>query len=223
MGGSSLRWDVSLPQRGSGGARLARPRARLSVQSEEGGAEELEVPVAVGRKLSAALDDGAPSVSTRAELMALIREVSASCGRARVEDLIGRRELSCADLSSRLREDGYAASLVEELVCRARECGLVDDARFGAAFARSKALCGWGRLRVERELARHGVSTDDVEGWPEEFFPEGEERERALALASRRRLTGKNDVQRIMRFLCGRGFSVGLASSVAREVVEGAR
>ena len=67
------------------------------------------------------------------------------------------------------------------------------------------------------------MSPDVVEGWPEEFVSAGEERERALALASRRRLTGSNDYARIVRFLCGRGFSPSLSCDVAREVVDAAR
>ena len=77
---------------------------------------------------------------------------------------------------------------------------------------------GWGRSRIERELERRGVARDVASEAAEEEMGESDERERALSLASRRPLTGRNDLQRIARFLCGRGFSPGLSLDVAREV-----
>ena len=135
---------------------------------------------------------------------------------------MGRRDYSRIELRDRLSSDGYPTSVVEQVVSRACEVGLVDDARYGAAFARSKILAGWGRLRIERELSRRGVDVSEVAGWPEEFFNADEERERALALASRRRLSGRNDYQKLVRFLCTRGFAASLATSVAREVLDSA-
>lgn len=214
-------WEVSLPERGARSSSWSRPRAVLSVTSESHGSEELRIPVAVGRRLVARGDELSPG--SRAELLHLLAEEERSCGRLRVEELVGRRDFSAAELERRLREEGYPTGVSAELVGRARECGLVDDARFGAAFARSKVAAGWGRARIERELERRGVSPEAVEGWPEEFVSADEERERALALASRRRLTGSNDYVRIVRFLCGRGFSPSLSCDVAREVMDAAR
>ena len=189
------------------------------MSSQSHGDEELVIPVSVGKRLSSLHESGSACVSTRGELLRLLDALSQECGRLRVEDLVGRRELSSSELASKLREDGYPQGVCDGLVARAQECGLIDDARFGAAFARSKALSGWGRLKIERELARRGVSTDSIEGWPDDFASTDEERDRALALAQRRRLTGKNDYARIVRFLCGRGFSPSIAGDVAREVL----
>ena len=208
-------WDVKLPARGS-----QRPRATLSVSSESHGTEEYRVPVAVGKRLLTIHEGDGAAPSSRAELLYLLRETSLSCGRSRVEALLGRRDYSSAELADKLRTDGYPTSAVEELVERAVSCGLVDDARFGAAFARSKVASGWGRLKIERELERRGVRPDTIEGWPEDFVTSDDERERALLLASRRRVTGKNDYEKTVRFLCGRGFSFSLSAEVAREVLK---
>lgn len=204
-------WEVSVPDRASGPARSRR--ATLTIELASGERESLRVPVAVGRRLR---DAAAPA--TRRELDALVDEVSLSCARARLADLLGRRDYTTRELAGRLADDGYRDEPARRAVSWARSCGLVDDARYGAAFARSKALCGWGRLKVERELERRGVSVEEIDGWPEEYFPGDDERARALALASRRRLTGKNDFQKIARFLCGRGFPYAVAADVAREV-----
>lgn len=217
MSAPALSWSVELPARGS---RSARPRASLCVSSESHGEERFSLPVSVGRRLEALADEGFAPTS-RAELLHRLGEVSRQCAHARMEALVGRRDYSCAELARRLCEDGFSRSVADEIVSRACEVGIVDDARYGAAFARTKALSGWGRVKIERELSRRGVEPASVPGWPEEFLSAEDERERALSLAARRRLTGKNDYQKLVRFLCARGFAVSLSTSVAREVLAG--
>lgn len=208
-------WEVRFPERASGPARTRRATLRRPLAS--GGEEAVSVPVAVGKRL-AARGDGLPL--TRPELLALVDETALACARARIAELLGRRDYTALEVSAKLADEGYGAGAAERAVSWARSCGLVDDARYGAAFARAKALAGWGRLKVERELARRGVSVDELEGWPEEFFDPGDELERARALAARRRLTGRNDYEKIARFLYGRGFSRSVALDVAREVAQ---
>lgn len=220
MRSDSPRWSVELPGRGSraAGMGMARPRATLSVSTPTHGDERIPLPVAVGRRLDALAQESFEP-SCRAELLHRVGELSRQCAHARMEDLVGRRDYSSGELAERLSLDGYPRAVVDEIVSRAQEVGIVDDARYGAAFARSKALSGWGRVKVERELARRGVDVSDIPGWPEEFFSADDERERALALASRRRLTGKNDYQKLVRFLGSRGFPASTSVSVAREVL----
>ena len=215
MGRTALDWDVELPARGG-----ATRRATLIVSADDRGEERRDLPVAVGRALARLRDEGWDP-SCRAELLHRVGSLQRDRAHARMEDLVGRRDYSARELSERLARDGYPSAAVDEIVGRARETGIVDDARYGAAFARSKVLAGWGRLRIERELRRRGVEPADVEGWPEEFCDPGDERELALSLASRRRLTGRNDFQKIARFLSARGFAPGLSADVAREVTRG--
>lgn len=221
MSGPAFSWEVRLPERGASASMTGRvPRATLLVTSPDHGDESLSVPVAVGRRLEALAKDDSFAPACRAELLYTVREIARSCAHSRMEDLVGRRDYSRAELSDRLLRDGYRPEVVEELVERAVEVGIVDDSRYAAAFARSKVLAGWGRMKIERELSRRGISPSDVPGWPEDFVSDADERERALSLASRRRLTGRNDYQKLVRFLCSRGFPVGLSTSVAREVLE---
>ena len=109
-------------------------------------------------------------------------------------------------------------SVADEVVARFVEVGLLDDGRFAELFARSKAAAGWGRIKIERELARRGVDATQLEGWPSDYLEE-DESETAFVLASRRRLSGKNDFQKLVRFLCGRGFPMGVAMDAAKRVL----
>lgn len=219
MTDSCFSWSVELPERGARRVGDRSVRASLRISSEVGGEEELPVALAVGKRLKG-LSDGPGAPSSRAELLFKLDELSRACAHERMEGLVNRRDYSSKELFSRLVEDGYTRSVSQAIVERACEVGILDDARFGAAFARSKVLSGWGRIKIERELSRRGVDASDIPGWPDEFLSPDEERERARALASRRRLTGKNDYQKIVRFLCSRGYSLGLSTSVAHEVAD---
>ncbi len=215
MSGPGARVEVALPVRGR---PRTHARATVSVSGEDGEAETLEVPAEVGRRLVKALG-GASVVCSPERLHALVAEATDACARARVESLVGRRDYCARELGEKLLEAGYPRDVVEGRVGRAVAAGVVDDARYARSFVRSKAAAGWGRMRIERELERRGVAREVVEAAADEEMGEGDERSRALELASRRPLTGKNDVARIARFLCGRGYSAGLAFEVAREVV----
>ena len=81
------------------------------------------------------------------------------------------------------------------------------------------AFPGVEARRLVIALERRGVSREVASLAADEEMAETDECERALSLASRRPLTGRNDVQRIARFLCGRGFPPAVAFDAAREVV----
>lgn len=224
MAGPLAHVEVALPARGRGGQGT---RATVSVSpaggaaaegdGPEGGVERAEVPVEVGRRLVSALG-AAEAECEPARLRELLAQAMDACCRARVESLVGRRDYCARELAERLLSYGYPREVVDERVGRAAASGAIDDARYARSLVRSKAAAGWGRSRIERELERRGVAREVASAAAEEELGGEDERSRALAVASRRRLTGRDDVARIARFLCGRGFSPGVAFDVAREV-----
>ena len=216
----AFSWSVTPPSRpkdGFGGVPQTKGVVELEGPS---GTERWRVPAAVARRLKKMEKEGRADASSRAELAYLVHEASLEAGKAKVEALVNKRDYSAAELSRKLSRDGYGEKAASELVGWAQRLGLVDDARFASVFIRSKVAAGWGASRIERELARKGVSADDVPGWPEEFLPEEDECARAFELASRRRLTGKNDLQKIVRYLCSRGYSMGLAYDAAKAALD---
>lgn len=214
----SFGWDVELPERGSASLGGRRPLATLVVTSSTHGQERISVPKAVGRRLASLADSDGEQPESRAELLYRVRSMSLELARSKAEDLLNRRDYSSSELAAKLREAGYHPSVADEVVARFVEVGLLDDKRFAELFARSKAAVGWGRIKIERELARRGVDATQLEGWPSDFLEE-DESETAFALASRRRLSGKNDFQKLVRFLCGRGFPMSVAMDAAKRVL----
>ena len=172
----------------------------------------------MGRRLVSLLESDGEQPSGRSELLYRVRAISLELARSKAEDLLNRRDYSSSELATKLREAGYHPSVADEVVARFVEVGLLDDGRFAELFARSKAAVGWGRIKIERELARRGVDVTQLEGWPFDYLEE-DESQTAFALASRRRLSGKNDFQKLVRFLCGRGFPMGVAMDAAKRVL----
>lgn len=218
MCGLSFSWDVELPERGSASLGGRRPLATLVICSESHGQERIPIPKAVGRRLVSLLESDGDQPSGRSELLYRVRVISLELARSKAEELLNRRDYSSSELAAKLREAGYHPSVADEVVARFVEVGLLDDRRFAELFARSKAVAGWGRIKIERELARRGVDATQLEGWPSGYLEE-DESETAFALASRRRLSGKNDFQKLVRFLCGRGFPMGVAMDAAKRAL----
>ena len=219
--GEDLSWEVELPDRRTLGLGYgARPRATLTVVTEDRGEERISLPVSVGRVLKSKTDAHELNPGSRAELLYEVREMSGRCAALRVEKLVDKRDYSAQELSNKLALDGFSASIREAAVSRAQDCGLVNDNRYAATFIRTKLSSGWGVSRIERELRLRGIELREVPGWPEEFVEEGDEDERAYAVASTRRIAEKNGFEKLVRFLCGRGFSMGCAVRAARRVMD---
>lgn len=150
-------------------------------------------------------------------------EVSPSQNKAfaKVARLAGMREYSRAELQARLMRDGFEEADVSHAITRALDCGLIDDARFGAVLVRSRVAQGKGLRGIVEELAQHDITPESIEGWPDEFFPEEEsdEHARALELLRRKPPRAKNIQAAAFRKLVQKGYDIGVASSAAREFV----
>ena len=129
--------------------------------------------------------------------------------------LIERTRRTRSDLAYRLRAKGFAAEVIEQVVTRLAEVGLVDDVEFARAWLAGK----WGRKpsgwrRLEQELRGKGVSAEDVaaarailearEGAADEV----ETARRVIAQAARRfaKLEPRVRHQRLYALLMRRGF-----------------
>ena len=208
-----------MPERRGSSFGGYKPQATLSWE-QGGNVGSLRVPACVGRRLEQMGEEEGFEPGSAGELEGYVRELEARMASSRLAELASRREVSTKEAGERLRREGFPPGVVAIAVGRAAECGLVDDARFADSFVRSKLACGWGAQRIERELSARGIEATALEGWPYEYFDPAEERSRALALASRKRLTGKNDYAKIVRFLVGRGFGMGVACDAAHHVLE---
>ena len=125
---------------------------------------------------------------------------------------LGRRMQSRAELERKLLAR-TTPEVARSVVARLIEWGYLDDHKFAEAFVHSRRR-NWGKLRLRAELARRGVDEQIVC----EVLAEGGEgeMERALSLLGKSAWRHKGDRAKMVRYLQGRGFAMGVALDAAR-------
>ncbi len=164
---------------------------------------------------------------------------AAAVGEARAHDpeaaheaalkLLERRRRTRAELGRRLREKGYAESVVAQVIERLSGVGLLDDAEYARAFLAERwgrRVAGWRRL--EQELRRRGVAGEDIDRARARFEEEqggaDEVRlaRRVVAQAARRYAALEPRVrrQRLYALLVRRGFDSDTIEQALRAASE---
>lgn len=187
--------------------------AEIAVVLEGGEERVIVVPVRVGRILS---DEGAPVPCEVDDAFAAIHALEERVCFTVLTEMLGRRDHSVAEVREKLGAYGYRAQEVERCLARALELRFLDDDRFAGYFIEERKRRGWGRLKIEQELKRKGVDTALVAGYPEAFFSQDEDAERAGALLERKAVPEARAFEKLVRFLMGKGFSYGVAADAVR-------
>ena len=141
---------------------------------------------------------------------------------------LSRRELSIAQLKTRLARRKFDQAEIEEALTRLAGDRTVDDRRVALAAARLEgAIRNRGRRRVLQRVRQLGVSSTVAEAAVEEVFGEIDENvqldraiEKKLKGADARSLDAKAKA-RVVRSLVGQGFDAG--QIYARLGLRGAR
>ena len=84
-----------------------------------------------------------------------------------------------------------------------------------------KLACGWGPVRLERELARRGIVLEEVAGWPEEFLEGDDVSDRAAQLLATKRIPEKNAYPKLVRFLASRGYPLSVCKDAVSRRLSG--
>ena len=150
---------------------------------------------------------------------AYLSEASEQAAFDRVCAKLGARERSSHDAVSLLVQEGYSEKEARSAVARAQKCGIVDDARYAQAFVRAKVQAGWGKARIARELGQSRLSLEDCDAGSVAALDDDQELARALAAARKKRISDKNPVEKLARFLAGRGYSLSTALRAAKQAV----
>lgn len=130
---------------------------------------------------------------------------------------------SSAQLAKRLKEKGYDAAVIADVLEIFKRQRLIDDNAYAEEFVRSRGVQGGsGRRKLERDLKAKGVAPAAVSQALEKYGPEEEARQ-ALEIAERRigawrELPKPKQKQRLFGFLARRGFSNDAITAAFKKV-----
>ena len=126
--------------------------------------------------------------------------------------MLGRRELSEAQVRQRLARRGHPSDQIDAAVDRLRQERAIDDARVAEAIAHTEtAVRRRGKLRVRRQIEQAGIAPATARHAIDEVFG-GIDDEALLEEALARRLRGRDrpadegEFRRLFRYLVGQGF-----------------
>jgi regulatory protein len=99
---------------------------------------------------------------------------------------VARRDLTVAELRSRLEQKHVAPEAIEDAVAELEETGFLDDARYARQFAEDKReLEQWGTERIARDLHRRGIAPGLIDAATSSYSRDSELRTALLLLEQR--------------------------------------
>ena len=130
---------------------------------------------------------------------------------------------STAELRRKLRSKGFDRETIDATLAHLREEKWLDDARFAAAYVRTRALKSKGRLRIRRELIGAGVDDETIARAVVENVNAYDERERAVAVARKRlpifvrRYGAAAARNKLTSYLLKQGYDAALVREIVKE------
>ena len=207
--------EVRLPdrKRASSSFSARKPMAEVSCIMENGCSREIVVPVRVGRIL---MGDAISLPLPEDEAFDAIHALEGRICFNLMTEMLSRRDYAAGELREKLRLYGYRDEEIDPCLDRARDLRFVNDARFASYFIEERKRRGWGRVKIERELKMRGVSLDDIPDYPDAYFSEDEDLERAVALLGRKRVPESRPYEKLVRHLMSKGFAYSVAAEATR-------
>lgn len=139
--------------------------------------------------------------------------------------LLASRPRTRAELAGALRRRRVTADIVESVLGRFTEVGLIDDAAFARAWVESRHHGrGLARRALAAELKQRGVAAEDVREAVASLRPE-DEIETARRLVARRVAATRGRplpvrVRQLVGMLARKGYPAGVAYRVVREALQ---
>lgn len=147
----------------------------------------------------------------------------------RALDLLSQRPYTARDLRRKLVQKEVPADEADAVIERLTEAGLIDDAKYALAYARSKMLgSGASRRRIKQDLTRKGVKGDVASEAVEQVIVDEEVDTKAvIERAARKKLASMGDLEplvlrrRLFAFLARRGYDQDEILEVTRAIFSG--
>ncbi len=152
-----------------------------------------------------------------------MREISTL---AHAVEALARSARSTKDLARWLAKREHPADEIDAAIAKLTERGMLNDATYALAFARSRALGrGMSRRRIQAELARRGVAKDLAEAAIAEVMTDENVDERAMVEAagarkfrSLQKLEPDIQRRRLYGFLARKGYPSDLVRNTVKKL-----
>lgn len=132
--------------------------------------------------------------------------------RHKIIELLARREYSYGELEQKLLPQAETETLLYSALDWVVEMGLQSDERFTEMFIRSKALSGYGPVRIRMELKQKHILEDLIVLGFENLEAELDWQSEVLRLIEKKSknldLTNLKEKNKVMGFLQRRGFTL---------------
>lgn len=211
--------EVRLPETGRASNSFSRykPMAEVTCILEDGRSREIVVPLRVGRLLKSE-SIGLPLPED--EAFDAIHRLEGQVCFAMMGEMLSRRDHSTGELRSKLHRYGFRDEEIEASIDRAASLRFLDDVRFASYFIEERKRRGWGRIRIERDLRSRGVDLEDLPGYPDEYFSDNEDVDRAFRVIERKPVPSAKAYEKLVRHLMSKGFSYSTAAAAVRRRLE---
>lgn len=206
--------DKKAPNSFSSGYGAKKPRAQIKVELEEGYERVIWIPVRVTR---AFVKEKPSTPIDYDDFKERVAALERSCALTMVTEMLSRRDHATGEVRDKLAVYGFHEAAIDHAVKRATDLRFLDDRRFCSYFIEERKRRGWGRRKVEIELKRRHIVLEDIPGYPDDYFQEEDDMERARALLAKRRVADTRPFEKLVRFLMGKGFPYGIAADAAKQ------
>jgi regulatory protein len=139
--------------------------------------------------------------------------------------ILNHRFNSEGELRRKLETKEFARDVIDATIDRLRREKWLDDARYAAAYVRTRIRKGIGLLRIKRELIAAGVESETILHALDESLPDHDERAAALVSAKkrlvvlRRRADASSIREKLVAYLFRQGYDSSIAIDVVRELM----
>lgn len=126
-------------------------------------------------------------------------------------NLLSYRKRSKLELFRRFKDKGFTSGYINEALDILEEKGYMDDIDFAESFARDKVRqTRMGPVKLSLELKKHGIGSETIQHVSHKVYLEFPIPEIIEKLIQKKRynLSDKNEKNRCIRFLQGKGFTI---------------
>ena len=214
--GLAVCYPDQIARPASGLSRM-RPRAEINLSLSDGGVKAIPLAVRAARALDI---DAVQLPASLVSVQAYIADVETKACYACLLDMLSRRDYAIEEARTKLISLGFSSDASRASVAKAVDFRFLDDRRFAAYYIEERKRRGWGRRRIEAELRHKGISISDIPGYPDSYFDEDDDAQRAASLLERKRIPESRAYEKLIRFLLGKGFDYSTASRAVRTRLE---